>query len=298
MQPPSTHWSRPPRRFGGVSNSSCTHHKTLTVNGPAGRVRVTFDIVADEDDPHALLAAYDGNGEALAQVRVDAGFRFSAASVNAWISLPPTWRIIGARLLVILPGILRALARATSRTGDFAIMNQAIDSTPIATTERALARAHALASAFLASLPERPVSHVPSPEEMAAALDEALPETGSDPAAVLDDWFARAERGITASPGPRFFGFVTGGVTPAALAGDWLASAIDQNAGLWASSPAAGQTELVVLRWLKELFGLPAAWSGALTSGATMANLVGLIAARQWAGAAVGRPATRLRRVG
>lgn len=63
-----------------------TYHKTLAVNGPAGRVRVTFDIVADEDDPHALLTAYDGNGEALAQVRVDAGFRFSAASVNAWIS--------------------------------------------------------------------------------------------------------------------------------------------------------------------------------------------------------------------
>ena len=62
-----------------------TYHKTLAVNGPAGRVRVTFDIVADEDDPHALLTAYDGNGEALARVRVEAGFRFSAASVNAWI---------------------------------------------------------------------------------------------------------------------------------------------------------------------------------------------------------------------
>lgn len=162
-------------------------------------------------------------------------------------------------------------------------------SDPVASeTEQALRRAHELASAFLASLPGRPVSHVPSPEEMALALDEALPENGSDPAGVLDEWLLRAGRGITASPGPRFFGFVTGGVTPAALAGDWLASAIDQNAGLWASSPAAAQTELVVLRWLKELFGLPAEWSGALTSGATMANLVGLMAARQWAGRRLG----------
>lgn len=109
-------------------------------------------------------------------------------------------------------------------------------------TKQALNRAHGLAKAFLASLPRRPVSHSPSPEELAAALDEAFPETGSDPAAVVGEWFTRAERGITASPGPRFFGFVTGGVTPAALAGDWLASAIDQNAGLWASSPAAAQT--------------------------------------------------------
>ncbi|MEF8717414.1 MAG: hypothetical protein V5B35_04390 [Candidatus Accumulibacter necessarius] len=63
-----------------------THHKTLSVNGQSGRIKVTFDIVADEDDPHALLTAYDGNGEALARVRVDAGFRFSASTVNAWIS--------------------------------------------------------------------------------------------------------------------------------------------------------------------------------------------------------------------
>ena len=63
-----------------------THHKTLSVNGQSGRIKVTFDIVADEDDPHALLTAYDGNGEALARVRVDAGFRFSATTVNAWIS--------------------------------------------------------------------------------------------------------------------------------------------------------------------------------------------------------------------
>jgi glutamate/tyrosine decarboxylase-like PLP-dependent enzyme len=165
-------------------------------------------------------------------------------------------------------------------------MRAGIDST--AAMDRALTRAHELASTFLASLPERPVSRCPSPAEMVAALDEALPENGSDPAAVVEEWFTRAERGITASPGPRFFGFVTGGVTPAALAGDWLASAIDQNAGLWASSPAAAQTELVVLRWLKELFGLPAHWAGALTSGATMANLVGLISARQWAGRRLG----------
>lgn len=162
------------------------------------------------------------------------------------------------------------------------------DSNSTAETERALARAHELSLAFLASLADRPVSRVPSPAEMQAALDEPLPETGGDPAEMLSEWLSRAERGITASPGPRFFGFVNGGATPAALAGDWLASALDQNAGMWAGSPAAAQTELVVLRWLKELFGLPAAWSGALTSGATMSNLVGLAAARQWAARRLG----------
>src|SRR5215217_1450680 len=108
----------------------------------------------------------------------------------------------------------------------------------VADTERALARAHELALAFLASLADRPVSHIPSAAEMEAALDEPLPEHGSDPAAAVAEWFTRAERGITASPGPRFFGFVTGGATPAALSGDWLASGLDQNAGLWLGSAA------------------------------------------------------------
>jgi glutamate/tyrosine decarboxylase-like PLP-dependent enzyme len=159
---------------------------------------------------------------------------------------------------------------------------------PFADSLRAMNRAHELAHAFVASLPHRPVSRQLTPEAMAAALDESLPEESCDPASAVAEWFERAEPGIVASAGPRFFGYVVGGVTPAALAGDWLASAIDQMAGLWPGSPAAAQTELVVLRWLKELFGLPAEWAGTITSGATMGNLVGLAAARQWAGERLG----------
>jgi glutamate/tyrosine decarboxylase-like PLP-dependent enzyme len=123
---------------------------------------------------------------------------------------------------------------------------------------------------------------------MAAAFDEPLPEESSDPAAAVEDWYRRAEPGLVASPGPRFFGWVNGGSTPAALAGDWLASALDQNMAMWPMSPAGAQTELTVLRWAKDLFGLPAAWAGAVTSGATMSNLVGLAAARQWAAGQLG----------
>jgi len=159
---------------------------------------------------------------------------------------------------------------------------------PLAGVLPAIERAHTLARDYLASLPTRPVANATTPEAMAAALDGPLPEAGCDPAEAVGEWFARAEQGIVASSGPRFFGFVVGGTTPAALAGDWLASALDQNAGLWLESPAAAQTELTVLRWLRELFGVPTGWAGALTSGATMANLVALAAARQWAGARLG----------
>ena len=61
------------------------HHQSITVSAPSGRVDVTLDIVPDEDDPHAFLAAFDAAGEALARVRVDPGFKLNAASAGAWI---------------------------------------------------------------------------------------------------------------------------------------------------------------------------------------------------------------------
>jgi len=60
-------------------------HKEVLVRSAAGRISVTLDIVPDEDDPHALLAAHDADGTALAQLRVAAGFKLSAASAEAWI---------------------------------------------------------------------------------------------------------------------------------------------------------------------------------------------------------------------
>ena len=61
------------------------HHQRIAVNAATGRVDVTLDIVPDEDDPHAFLAAFDAAGEMLARVRVGAGFKLNAASASAWI---------------------------------------------------------------------------------------------------------------------------------------------------------------------------------------------------------------------
>ena len=60
-------------------------HKSVTVDAPSGRITVTLDIVADEYDPHALLAAEDAVGNALARVRVPPAFRLDLASAGAWI---------------------------------------------------------------------------------------------------------------------------------------------------------------------------------------------------------------------
>src|SRR5438270_5787128 len=94
----------------------------------------------------------------------------------------------------------------------------------------------------------------------------------------------KRDEAATNSSGPRFFHFVTGGTTPAALAADWLASTIDNNAGLWVSSPLGSKLDQVAIAWLKDLFQLPEDWGGVLTTGATMSNFTALAAARQWWG--------------
>lgn len=62
-----------------------TLHKEVVVNVSGDAWRVTLDIVADEYEPHAVLAAHDVGGDEVAQVKVKAGFKLNAASATAWI---------------------------------------------------------------------------------------------------------------------------------------------------------------------------------------------------------------------
>ncbi|HEX2045882.1 MAG TPA: aspartate aminotransferase family protein [Gaiellaceae bacterium] len=136
---------------------------------------------------------------------------------------------------------------------------------------------------YLDSLDERPVRGA----DVDAALEPfggPLPEEGMGALEALAALAGDGLDGSVHSAGPRFFHFVTGGVTPAALGADWLASTVDQMAGLWVAAPLAARLESVAVAWLRELFGLPDSWGGILTTGATMANFVGLAAARRWWG--------------
>ena len=146
---------------------------------------------------------------------------------------------------------------------------------------RALLRQTAdIAAEFLERLPERPVW---PPVDLAAlreALGGPMPERGEDPQGMIDALARDAEPGIVGTAGPRYFGFVVGGGVPASLAADWLTSAWDQNAGLYALSPAASVVEEVAAGWLVDLFGLPAGSSVGFVTGATMANFTAIAAAR------------------
>lgn len=136
------------------------------------------------------------------------------------------------------------------------------------------------ALAYLDGLAERRVA--PAADAVAALgqLDFALPGPGLDAAEVLSMLDEFGSPATVASAGPRYFGFVTGGALPVAQAAAWLAVAWDQNAGSRVMSPAAARLNNVALRWIAELLGLPDGVGGGFVTGATMANVTCLAAAR------------------
>jgi glutamate/tyrosine decarboxylase-like PLP-dependent enzyme len=146
---------------------------------------------------------------------------------------------------------------------------------------QALDAAHRHATAFLESLPTRPVWPRAPYEQMRTVFGRALPEEGSDAASVVEELATLAEPGIVGSAGSRFFGFVVGGSLPAALAVDWLTSTWDQNAGLSSMAPAAAAVEAVAGEWLVDLLGLPVGSSVGFVTGAMMSNFTCLAAARR-----------------
>ena len=140
------------------------------------------------------------------------------------------------------------------------------------------AKEHALA--YLGSLDEAPVNATVSLAELRRRFVHALPAEGTDPVTIIDDLAAGVADGLIGNAGGRFYGWVIGGGLPSALAADWLTATWDQNAGLYACSPAAAVVEEVCGEWLKDVLGLPASASYALVTGCQMAHVTCLAAAR------------------
>jgi glutamate/tyrosine decarboxylase-like PLP-dependent enzyme len=143
-----------------------------------------------------------------------------------------------------------------------------------------LAEAYDSALTYLTALPDRPVGTGTEAAALRAALGGPLPEAPADPRKVIAKLAAAAEPGLIATPSGRFFGFVVGGSSPAALAADWLTATWDQNAGLHVLAPAAAVVEEVAGEWLRQLLGLPEGVSVGFVTGGQMANFTALAAAR------------------
>lgn len=144
------------------------------------------------------------------------------------------------------------------------------------------------ATAFLKDVAELPVGTSADRAALHAALDGPLPEHPSDPLAVLETLAAGAEPGLLGTQSPRFFGFVIGGSHPVALAADWLTSTWDQNAAIYAASPAAAVVERVAAGWLLDIVRLPPESSVGFVTSGQMATWTCLAAARHHVLANVG----------
>jgi len=144
----------------------------------------------------------------------------------------------------------------------------------------AFSRACRHAAEFRRSLADRSNPPQTDYHTLRQALMAPLPEDGMPAADVVDELAGIAEPGLMAMPGPRFFGWVLGASHPAGVAADWLTSAWGQNTGYHTPTPATAALEEVAASWLLELIDLPRQSSVGFATGATVANAIGLAAAR------------------
>lgn len=144
----------------------------------------------------------------------------------------------------------------------------------------ALALAAQKAAAYLKQVRVRPVAPSAAAVSDLAQLDQALPDAPADACAVVNLLDRLGAPATVANAGGRYFGFVNGGALPVSVAAGWMGCAWDQNVALRVMSPAGAALEDVALRWVREALGLPAECGGSLVTGASVANLTGLAAAR------------------
>lgn len=139
------------------------------------------------------------------------------------------------------------------------------------------------------------IEHLERLNELPAAIENIiadlppLPSEGFGTIATQTIFKETFYSNIVASPGSRYWGFVTGGSTPAAIAGDWLTSVFDQNTqNITGFGDASARLELHTMKLLLALFNLPDSFIGGMVTGATMSNFTGLAVARQWLGQQLG----------
>jgi len=143
-----------------------------------------------------------------------------------------------------------------------------------------IASAMGPAAGYLASLPERPVYRPADPDDIRALIGGPLPEEGSDPAEVVGALARDLEPYVTAHASGRYYGFVIGGLHPAAFGAELLAATWDQNAGLYAVAQGVAIAEEVAAGWVLDVLDLPADSSVGFVTGGQMANFTCLAAAR------------------
>ena len=134
------------------------------------------------------------------------------------------------------------------------------------------------------------LENIPTSNKNSIDVTRHLSELGLGSLEALKEFNERLAPLMVASAGPRYWGFVTGGSTPASIVGDWLASIYDQNTqAIKAQGGVSALIEFETINLLLQLFGLPDSFLGGFVTGATMSNFTSLGVARQWFGIQLGK---------
>jgi len=134
------------------------------------------------------------------------------------------------------------------------------------------------------------IENIPTSNNYSIDPEKELNELGLGSLGALEEFNKRLAPLIVSSPGPRYWGFVTGGSTPASIVGDWLAAVYDQNPqGFSSQGGVSALIEAETINLLLALLDLPNDFSGGFVTGATMSNFTNLGVARQWFGAQFGK---------
>jgi aromatic-L-amino-acid decarboxylase len=130
--------------------------------------------------------------------------------------------------------------------------------------------------------PERyPVLSRARPGEIRAALPDSPPQTGESLGTILADFERTILPGVTHWNHPGFFAYFSISSSAPGILGEMLTAALDVNAMLWKTGPAATELELLALDWLRQLLGLGPGWHGHINDTASISTMLALAAARE-----------------
>ena len=134
---------------------------------------------------------------------------------------------------------------------------------------------------YLQHSDDYPVLARVSPGDVRTALPASPPEGGEPFDAIFADFERLLVPALTHWNHPGFFAYFPSSAAPAAVLAEFLAAAVNQQAMLWRTSPAATELEAVSLSWLRQLLDLPDVFEGVIYDTASMSTLHGLAAARE-----------------
>ena len=137
------------------------------------------------------------------------------------------------------------------------------------------------------SIVERRIVPEVAPGDVTSGLSASLPDAPAAMDSILHDFDDVVMPGVVHWGHPAFLGYFGSTSNGPALLGEMAAAALNVSAMTWRTSPAATELESVVLRWIRELIGLPPAFTGVVYDTASVAVLHALAAARERAAPAV-----------